>query len=102
MTIDQAQKDLDKIIKMSSVGYWEPLSNLLRLVEEVGELSREINIKYGNKIRKEEEKNGDMALEMGDILFSLICIANSQNINLNNELLRSIEKYMKRKKQAES
>lgn len=63
--------------------YWNPLSINSRLAEELGELSRELNSRYGDRIRKPGEKEGDIGEEIGDIIFALVCLANSHGIDLD-------------------
>jgi NTP pyrophosphatase (non-canonical NTP hydrolase) len=93
MTFEEAQRAVDAWIGRFEEGYWPPLSNLARLVEEVGELSRELNHRYGHKPKKPTEAPQDLALELGDILFVLIVLANQHEVNLGEALLRVLEKY---------
>jgi len=93
MTIRDAQAAVDAWIGQFKEGYWPPLSNLARLVEEVGELARELNHRYGPKRKKPDEPEQDLALELADILFVLIAIANEQKIDLEDAFLRVLEKY---------
>jgi NTP pyrophosphatase (non-canonical NTP hydrolase) len=67
--------------------------NLARLVEEVGELARELNHRFGAKTKKPEEPEQDLALELADILFVLLVLANEQKIDLSEALERVLEKY---------
>lgn len=98
MEIDEAQKAVDDWIKDNSPGYWDPLSMLARLTEEVGELARELNDKYGEKDKKVESQGDEIVMEIGDILFVLICISNSLDIKLDEALGRAIGKYNERDK----
>jgi NTP pyrophosphatase (non-canonical NTP hydrolase) len=93
MTFEEAQRAVDAWIGRFEEGYWPPLSNLARLIEEVGELSRELNHRHGHKPRKPDEPGQDLALELGDILFVLIVLANQHEVNLGEALLRVLEKY---------
>lgn len=93
LTLQQIQQAVDAWISQWEEGYFGPLSNLARLVEEVGELSRELNATHGEKPKKEDEPAGDVGMELGDILFVLVCIANSLDIDLSAELERVLEKY---------
>lgn len=93
MTIAEAQRAVDAWVGQFEQGYWPPLSNLARLVEEVGELARELNDRYGHKPKRPEEPARELALELGDILFALIAIANEQNIDLSDAFDRVLEKY---------
>src|SRR5690606_26561183 len=76
MKISDAQKAVDTYIGQFEAGYWPPLTNLARLVEEVGELARELNHRFGHKTKKPGEPEQDIALELADIMFVLIAIAN--------------------------
>jgi len=79
-----AQQTVDRWIGQYKEGYFSPLTNLARLTEEVGELAREINHRFGEKTKKKEEAEGSLALELADVLFVVICIANSQEIDLDD------------------
>ncbi len=109
MELKDIQRDVDKWISQFEEGYWHPLSMLARMTEEVGELAREINHCYGQKPKKPNEPEGDLALELGDILFIIACMANSLNIDLEDAFKRTMQKYYQRdinrwtkKKQGES
>lgn len=93
MKISQAQQAVDAYIGQFEAGYWPPLTNLARLVEEVGELARELNHRYGHKTKKPGEPEQDLALELADIMFVLIAIANEQKIDLEAAFERVLEKY---------
>lgn len=93
LTLAAAQAAVDAWIGQFEEGYWPPLANLARLIEEVGELARELNHRHGSKPRKPTEPDGDLALEMGDILFVLIALANEQGIDLDDALRRTLAKY---------
>jgi len=96
LRILDAQREVDAWISRFDEGYWRPLSMLARLVEEVGELSREVNHLYGEKPKKPEEAEGSMALEMGDILFVLCAFANSLGIDLEQAFKDVMHKYRTR------
>ena len=83
MSFRDAQQAVDRWIGEFEEGYFPPLANVARLTEEVGELAREINHRFGEKPKKPEEAEGSVALELADILFVVICIANSQKIDLD-------------------
>lgn len=74
-------------------GYWPPLSMLARLTEETGEVAREYNHRFGAKKKKASEGEADLSLELADVLFILICMANEQGIDLDEALHRTLEKY---------
>lgn len=96
MDIKEMQKEVDCWIGQFEEGYWSPLSMLARLTEEVGELAREINHRYGEKTKKPDEPIGDLALELADILFILICYSNSLNIDLEEAFKQVMAKYRRR------
>jgi Predicted pyrophosphatase len=96
MEIKDWQEQVDQWILQFEEGYWQPSSMMLRLTEELGELAREINHRYGQKPKKPTEPEGDLALEMADILFVIICMANSLEIDLENAFARMMEKYRQR------
>jgi len=96
MDIREMQQEVDSWISQFEEGYWHPLSMLARLAEEVGELAREINHRYGEKPKKPGEPAGDLALELADILFILLCYSNSLNIDLENAFKRVMAKYRHR------
>jgi NTP pyrophosphatase (non-canonical NTP hydrolase) len=95
MTIQEAQEKVDKWIKTYGVRYFNELTNMACLTEEVGELARVIARKYGDQSFKEGE-NTNLGEEMADILWVLICLANQTGINLTAELQKSFDKKTKR------
>ena len=82
MSLTESQRRVDTWVAQFEEGYFPPLTNLARLSEEVGELAREVNHRFGEKTKKRSEAPGDMAMEMADILFVLICMANREGIDL--------------------
>ena len=96
MSLSESQARVDRWIARFEEGYFHPLTNLARLTEEVGELAREINHRYGQKTKKREEPEGDLAMELGDILFVVICIANREGIDLQQAFDRMMEKVDRR------
>lgn len=96
MKISEAQSAVDAYVSQFKEGYWPPLSNLARLVEEVGELARELNHRYGHKPKKAGESDQDLAIELADILFVIIAIANEQKIDLEEAFARVLDKYQVR------
>jgi NTP pyrophosphatase (non-canonical NTP hydrolase) len=96
LTLNDAQRAVDAYVGQFREGYWPPLSNLARLVEEVGELARELNHRYGHKPKKPDEPQQDLALELADILFVLIALANEQKVDLEQAFERVLEKYQVR------
>lgn len=96
MELSEAQRRVDAWIGQFEEGYWPPMVNLARLVEEVGELARELNHRHGPKQRKPEEPDAELALEMGDVLFVLLALANEQQVDLGDALERTLAKYEQR------
>ena len=99
LTLREAQERVDAWISQFEEGYWPPLSNLARLIEEVGELAREMNHRFGDKPKKPEEPDQDLAIELADILFVILVIANEQGIDLDHALGEVLEKYRLRDSQ---
>jgi NTP pyrophosphatase (non-canonical NTP hydrolase) len=96
MSLSEIQRRVDAWISRYEEGYFEPLTNLARLSEEVGELAREVNHRYGQKTKKASEAEGDPAMEMADILFVLVCMANREGIDLQEAFDRMMEKVERR------
>lgn len=96
MPFRAAQARVDAWIAQFEEGYFDPLTNLARLAEEVGELAREVNHRFGEKTKKRDEPEGDMAMEMADILFVLICMANREGIDLDDAFGRMMAKVESR------
>ena len=96
MSLTDAQRRVDAWISEFEEGYFHPLTNLARLAEEVGELAREINHRFGQKTKKPEEPDGDLGMEMADILFVLICMANREGIDLQEAFDRMMNKVTAR------
>ena len=92
MTLKDAQARVDAWISRYEEGYFHPLTNMARLAEEVGELAREVNHRFGQKTRKSGEAVGDLGMEMADILFVLICLANREGIDLEDAFERMMQK----------
>ena len=96
--MEKYQKELDEFFKQKGWPYWSPLAQLARLFEEGGEFARLVNHLYGEKKKKDTEKEQELEEEMGDILYTLICFANSTGINLDNAIRRSLDKVATRDK----
>ncbi|MCZ2224084.1 MAG: nucleotide pyrophosphohydrolase [Chitinophagales bacterium] len=92
MTIEEAQQQVDTWIKTVGVRYFNELTNLGILMEEVGELSRIMVRTYGEQSFKESDKGKDLADEMADILWVLICLANQTGTNLTEAFQKNMEK----------
>ncbi len=98
MTITEAQKFVDDWINKHGVRYFNVLTNMAMLTEEVGEVARVIARTYGEQSFKKSDKGKDLGEEMADVLFVLICIANQTGIDLEKAFLKNIEKKDKRDK----
>ena len=98
MTIEAAQKQVDQWIKTVGVRYFNELTNLGILMEEVGELSRIMVRKYGEQSFKDSDKSQELADEMADVLWVLICLANQTGVNLTEALEKNLEKKTLRDK----
>ncbi len=96
--MDKYQKEVDAWFKKEGWEYWEPLAVTARLFEEGGEFARLINHTYGPKKKKFDELEQDIEEEMGDIIYTLICFANSHNINLDDAIRKSVDKVVTRDK----
>lgn len=96
MTIEQAQKIVDDWVKTFGVRYFNELTNMAMLTEEVGEVARIIARRYGEQSEKESDKSKDLGDEMADVLFVLICLANQTGINLQEALQKNLDKKTKR------
>jgi len=92
MPLKEAQSRVDLWISQFEEGYFSPLTNMTRLSEEVGELAREVNHRFGQKTKKKSEPEGDMGMEMADIIFVLICMANREGIDLDEAFDRMMAK----------
>jgi NTP pyrophosphatase (non-canonical NTP hydrolase) len=96
MQISDAQKIVDDWIKTVGVRYFNELTNMAMLTEEVGEVARIIARRYGEQSEKESDKNKDLGDEMADVLFVLICLANQTGVDLEDALKKNLEKKTNR------
>jgi NTP pyrophosphatase (non-canonical NTP hydrolase) len=92
MTLEEAQKQVDQWINTVGVRYFNELTNMAMLTEEVGEVARIIARRYGEQSEKESDKNKDLGDEMADVLFVLICLANQTGVNLTEALEKNLAK----------
>ncbi len=97
-SMEQMQNEVDAYISQFKEGYFSPLAMLARMTEELGELAREVNHFYGEKPKKDSEEERSMEQEMGDLLFVLICFANSLNIDLEEAFDLVMDKFATRDK----
>lgn len=96
MTIEEAQQLVDDWIKSKGVRYFNELTNMAMLTEEVGEVARIIARQYGEQSFKESDKDKQLSDELADVLFVLICLANQTGINLTEALKENLEKKTSR------
>lgn len=96
MTISEAQKLVDDWIQEYGVRYFNELTNMAMLTEEVGEVARIIARRYGEQSEKESDKAKDLGDEMADVLFVLICLANQTGIDLQEVLKKNLDKKTQR------
>jgi NTP pyrophosphatase (non-canonical NTP hydrolase) len=98
MAFKEAQKEVNGWVKRFKIGYFKPLEILARLAEEVGELARELNHRFGPKKKKASEKDTEIGDEIADVIFTLICLANSLHINLDKSFKKMMDKLNNRDK----
>ena len=96
MTLEEAQQEVDNWIKTVGVRYFNELTNMVLLTEEVGELARIIARKYGEQSFKESDKSYNLSDEMADVLFVLICLANQTGVDLTKALELNLQKKTSR------
>ena len=96
MEIKKLQKEVDIWIKEHGVRYFDPLTNLAQLTEEVGEVARIISRKYGEQSEKKSDKKKDLAEELSDVLFVIICLANQTNCDLEKAFFEKLSLKTKR------
>lgn len=92
MTLEQAQKTVDQWITTTGVRYFNELTNMAMLTEEVGEVARIIARRYGEQSEKESDKSRDLADELADVLWVVICLANQTGVNLTEAFQKNLEK----------
>src|SRR6266487_686918 len=96
MSIHDAQTQVDQWIKTYGVRYFNELTNMTILTEEVGELARIMARRYGEQSEKESDKNKDLGDEMADVLWVLICLANQTGVDLTDAFKKNLEKKTNR------
>lgn len=98
MSLADYQEEVDDSLKGLAKPYWDPLSQLARITEEVGEAARILNHKYGDKPKKPDEVHAELEDELADIIHAVICLANGENIKLDPAMRRAIAKISTRDK----
>jgi NTP pyrophosphatase (non-canonical NTP hydrolase) len=96
MTLQETQTNVDNWIKTTGVRYFSELTNTVLLMEEVGEVARIMSRKYGEQSFKESDKKENLADELADVLFVLICIANQTGVDLTQAMKKNMEKKSNR------
>lgn len=94
MSLKKIQDDVDKWTSQFTPQYWPPYEILARLTEETGELAREVNHLYGIKKKKDSEQKNSLGQELSDIVFTVVCMANSQGIDLSEEWKQMVDKKL--------
>ncbi|HZX74671.1 MAG TPA: nucleotide pyrophosphohydrolase [Cyclobacteriaceae bacterium] len=98
MTIQEAQQQVDTWIKTHGVRYFNEMTNMAILAEEVGEVARIMARRYGEQSEKESDKGKDLGDEMADVLWVLICLANQTGVDLTTAFQKNLEKKTLRDK----
>ena len=94
----EIQKEVDDWVKQYKIGYFKPLEIMLRLTEETGELAREINHRFGPKRKKDAEDTKEIEEEIADIIFTLTCLSNSLDLDMDRGFKSVMEKINSRDK----
>jgi len=98
MALREIQKEVDDWIGQYKLGYFKPLEILARLIEEVGEVARELNHRFGPKKKKSSELSNNLEEEMADVIYTVVCLANSLNIDLDKAFQKVMKKLYTRDK----
>ena len=96
MNLDNAQQAVDQWIKNHGVRYFDELTNMAQLTEEVGEVARIIARRYGEQSEKESDKEKDLGEELADVLFVVLCLANQTGVDLSNAFAKKLDLKTKR------
>ena len=96
MNIDNSQQAVDQWIKNHGVRYFDELTNMAQLTEEVGEVARIIARRYGEQSEKESDKDKDLGEELADVLFVVLCLANQTGVDLSNAFAKKLDLKTKR------
>jgi NTP pyrophosphatase (non-canonical NTP hydrolase) len=98
MSLADYQKQIDDAVQPYAKPYWDPLSQLAGMIEELGEVSRILNDKYGDKPKKPGDIHEALENELADLTFGIICLANSEGVELDGAMQRTIDKLHTRDK----
>lgn len=96
LTIKEMQREVDQYISQFKEGYFPPMSLIVRLAEELGELAREVNHEFGEKKKKSTEDPGSIQEEIGDVLYCLVCLANSLDVDMEAAHRQVMNKFATR------
>src|SRR6478672_4825926 len=96
MTLSDAQSQVDQWIKVHGVRYFNELTNIALLTEEVGEVARIIARRYGEQSEKDSDKNKDLGEELADVVFVVLCLANQTGVNLQDAFDKKMDLKTKR------
>ncbi|RLG12283.1 nucleotide pyrophosphohydrolase [Candidatus Pacearchaeota archaeon] len=96
ISLREMQIEVDNWVNQFTPAYWPPLSIMAQLTEETGELARNLNNLYGGRVKKNSDKTKEISEEICDIMFALVCLANSHNINLDKAWKKTISARCKR------
>ncbi len=96
MALKDIQKEVDKWISQYKIGYYPPLAMITQATEELGELAREINNRHGPRIKKDENDSAEIGEEICDLIFSMVCLANYHNIDLDEFWKKKMKKCYER------
>lgn len=96
MTLEEAQQQVDRWINTTGVRYFNELTNMAILTEEVGEVARIMARRYGEQSEKESDKSKDLGDELADVLWVVICLANQTGVNLTEAFQKNMEKKTQR------
>jgi len=96
MSLGEIQKKTDEFMSQFKEGYWTPMEMLAAMVEEMGEVAREVNHLYGPKKKKDSEETKELAEELGCLVFSICCMANALGIDLDEAFEKTVEKFNRR------
>jgi len=98
MTIKELQKQVDEWIQQYKIGYYPPLAIITQAAEELGELAREVNNIHGPRVKKNDKDGAEIGEEIADLMFALICLANSHNLDLDEAWKKKMDKCYGRDK----
>lgn len=96
--LSDSQKKIDELMKENNWDYWSPHEILVQMTEELGEIGKEINAEFGPKPKKDSDDGSSVDAEIGDLLFAIMCLSNSLEIDLDKSLEKTAKKFFTRDK----